>query len=202
VLALGHSNARPRGFTSLCQRIGRAIADSSEILLSQAVAREELAQERDQLVRATGTDPLTGLANRRAWDAEVARAASSPNGLPGYVISCDLDQLKQANDRYGHATGDALIRAVANILQASVRSTDLVARIGGDEFGVLLRGANARTAARIQSRIKSAERELCVTEHCLSPSVSLGRALIVNGDVEAALRAADTNMYSDKRSRL
>jgi diguanylate cyclase (GGDEF)-like protein len=202
VLALGHSNARPRGFTSLCQRIGRAIADSSEILLSQAVAREQLAQERDQLVRATGTDPLTGLANRRAWDAEVARAASSPNGLPGYVISCDLDQLKQANDRYGHATGDALIRAVANILQASVRSTDLVARIGGDEFGVLLRGANARTAARIQSRIKSAERELCVTEHCLSPSVSLGRAPIVNGDVEAALRAADTNMYSDKRSRL
>ena len=201
VLALGHVMAKPRGFTSLCQRIGRAIAESSDLLLSQAVARERLATERDLLVRANGTDPMTGLANRRAWDEEAARIAAAPSGGCGFVISCDLDGLKEANDKYGHAVGDALIRAAANLLQTSVRSTDLVARIGGDEFGVMLRGADARTAARIRSRIKRAERQWRVTEHALKPRLSVGIAEIVGRDVDAALRAADARMYTNKRSR-
>ncbi len=201
VLVLGHSSARPRGFTSLCQRIGRAIAESSEILLAQAVAREELATERDLLARVSGTDALTGLANRRAWEEEVARAATAPGGLVGYVISCDMDHLKKANDRYGHAAGDALIRGAAHMLQSSVRATDLVARVGGDEFGVLLRGANAGTAARVRARIKRAERNWRVTEHGLTPRLSIGFAQIEGGDAEAALRAADADMYKDKRAR-
>jgi diguanylate cyclase (GGDEF)-like protein len=202
VLALGHSNARPRGFTSLCQRIGRQIADSSEILLSQAVAREELSRERDMLVAASGTDSLTGLANRRAWDEEVARATAADAGLSGFVITCDLDHLKKTNDRYGHAVGDALIRGAATMLKSSVRSSDFVARIGGDEFGVLLVNASARTAARIRARIKRLERHWRIPEHNLTPRVSVGVASIIDGDVVAALESADLNMYSDKRARL
>jgi len=119
----------------------------------------------------------------------------------GYVISCDMDHLKEANDRYGHAAGDALIRGAAHMLQASVRSTDLVARIGGDEFGVLLRGANAQTAARVRARIKRAEHHWRVTEHDLTPRLSIGIAPIENGDVETAMRSADADMYKDKRAR-
>jgi diguanylate cyclase (GGDEF)-like protein len=207
VLALGHAATKPRGFTSLCQRIGRAVAESAELLLSQAVAREQLANERDLLARVSGTDPLTGLANRRAWDQEAARVAaasadSNGDGLTcGFVVSADLDDLKGANDQYGHAVGDALIRGAASLLQSSVRSTDLVARIGGDEFGVLLLGANARTAARVRLRIRRAEGKWRVTEHGLAPRLSVGVAAIRDGEVDAALQAADAKMYADKRAR-
>src|SRR4029077_3364096 len=70
-LALGHAVGRPRGFTSLCQRIGRAIADAAELLISQAHARELLDAERDLQARLVRTDALTGGANRRAWDDAV-----------------------------------------------------------------------------------------------------------------------------------
>ena len=202
VLAVGHARSNARGFTSLCQRIGRAIADSAELLIAQAIARERLSTERDLLARASGTDPLTGVANRRAWDHEAALIASQADPVCGYVIACDLDNLKDANDRFGHAVGDALIRGAAHLLISSVRSTDLVARVGGDEFAVYLRGANARTAARVRQRIRRAERQWRVTEHGLTPRLSVGLAGINNGDVESALRMADARMYADKRRRV
>ena len=101
VLALGHGKDRPRGFTSLCQRIGRAVADASELLISQAKAREELSAERDLLARISGIDPLTGIANRRGWDERAKGLVAVASG-PSHVLSCDLDELKAANDRYGH----------------------------------------------------------------------------------------------------
>jgi diguanylate cyclase (GGDEF)-like protein len=199
VLALGHSRTRARGFTSLCQRIGRAIAESSELLIAQAVGREQLANERDVLARASGTDALTGVANRRVWDNEATLMATDGRG--GFVIACDLDGLKETNDRFGHSVGDSLIRGAANLLLSSVRSTDLVARVGGDEFAVLLRGANVSTAARIRQRIRRAERQWRVTEHGLTPRISIGIAPIVDCDIAAALHAADARMYADKRRR-
>jgi diguanylate cyclase (GGDEF)-like protein len=200
-IALGHSIDRPRGFTSLCQRIGRAVADAAELLITQASAREQLAAERDLLARISGTDPLTGIANRRAWDDATSRyAADEAKGL-AYVLSCDLDDLKATNDRFGHATGDALIRAAANLLTSSVRRDDMVARIGGDEFIVLLRDVDPRMARRIHARIRRAERVWRITEHNLTPRLSIGRAEVVGGDIEAAHRAADARMYANKRRR-
>ena len=193
--------ARARGFTSLCQRIGRAIAESAELLIAQAVAREQLASERDLLARVSGTDPLTGLANRRAWDHEAEAIASGDRAECGFVIVCDLDGLKETNDRYGHAAGDALIRGASNLLQSCVRGSDLVARVGGDEFAVLLRGASSSTAAGIRRRIRRAERQWRVTEFGLTPRLSLGVAEVVDGDLAAALETADARMYADKRRR-
>lgn len=201
VLALGHARTQARGFTSLCQRIGRAIAESAELLIAQAAAREQLASERDLLARVSGTDPLTGLANRRAWEEESAAIAAQRTGAAGYVIASDLDRLKIVNDRYGHAVGDAVLRGAANLLVSSVRSSDLVARVGGDEFAVLLRGANANTASRIKQRIRRAEGQWRVTEHALTPRLSVGIAEIVDRDVPKALAAADARMYIDKRRR-
>ncbi|HEX2222215.1 MAG TPA: GGDEF domain-containing protein [Candidatus Limnocylindria bacterium] len=200
-LALGHAAARPRGFTSLCQRIGRAMAEASELLITQAVARERLAAERDLLARVSGTDALTGVGNRRTWDEASLAVLASPDPVQAYVVSVDLDGLKQTNDRYGHAAGDALIRGAANLLKSSVRETDLVARVGGDEFLVLLRPADANTARRVARRIRRAEQAWRVTQHSLTPRVSLGLARVPGNDVEAAHRAADRRMYANKRRR-
>jgi diguanylate cyclase (GGDEF)-like protein len=199
-IALAHAAARPRGFTSLCQRIGRAVAEAAELLIAQAVAREQLAAERDLLIRMTGTDALTGIANRRAWDDEVRRLAEGELSS-GYLISCDLDGLKEANDRYGHPVGDALIRATASLLTSTVRDGDLVARIGGDEFVVLLRGADERAARRVYRRIRRAELGWRVTEHGLTPSLSIGLACMVGNDAEAARAEADARMFVNKRKR-
>src|SRR5262249_44476085 len=156
---LAHRLDAPRGFTSLCQRIGRTVADAAELLVTQAAAREQLSAERDVLARLSGTDPLTGLANRRAWEQYAAHARGG--GLAaGDVICGDLDGLKEVNDCGGHAAGDALVIAAAGLLRKSVRADDLVARIGGDEFAILLRGADARSSRRVLARIRRAEAAL------------------------------------------
>lgn len=200
-LSVGHAMTRPRGFTALCQRIGRAVAEAAELLIAQAMAREQMAAERDLLARMIGTDALTGIANRRAWDDAAAGLAKMPEPPTGYVLSCDLDGLKDANDRYGHATGDALIRAAANLLNACVRSGDLVARVGGDEYAILLQGADEGAARRVRTRIRRAERRWRVTEHGLAPRLSIGSAPILGGDVETARCQADERMYASKRRR-
>ncbi|HZC32122.1 MAG TPA: GGDEF domain-containing protein [Candidatus Bathyarchaeia archaeon] len=198
-LALGHTVERARGFTTLCQRIGRAIADAAELLISQAHAREQLGAERDLLARLVRTDALTGGANRRAWDDAVAAFRSEPGHGDAYVLSCDLDGLKAVNDRFGHMVGDALIRGASNLLASSVRGGDLVARVGGDEFVVLLAAVDAKGARRIIARIRRAQRAWRVTEHGLTPQLSIGLAKVDDGDLERARAAADRSMYASKR---
>ena len=122
VLSLAHAAVNPRGFTSLCQRIGRAIAEAAELLISQAAAREQWSRRRDRLATVSRLDALTAVANRRAWDEEVQRLAASRD-LHGFVITCDLDELKLINDRHGHAAGDELLRGTAAVLLASVKDT-------------------------------------------------------------------------------
>jgi diguanylate cyclase (GGDEF)-like protein len=200
-LALGHATLRARGFTSLCQRIGRAIADAAELLISQAQTRERLAAERDELARATETDELTGVGNLRRWESAAAAVRRLKPSEPAYVISCDIDQLKLANDSYGHAAGDALIRGAANLLTSCVRADDVVARVGGDEFLVLLHNADASSARRVAARIRRAERVWRVTEHRLTPCMSLGLAPVPDGDVREARRWADARLYENKRRR-
>jgi diguanylate cyclase (GGDEF)-like protein len=202
-IALGHSVERPRGFTSLCQRIGRAVAEAAELLITQASAREQLSAERDLLARMSGTDPLTGIANLRGWHDAMREAARDTGAADTatFVLSCDLDGLKLVNDRFGHAAGDAVIRGAANLLASTVRREDMTARIGGDEFIVLLRDIDERTARSIQARIRRAERAWRVTEYGLTPRISIGRARVEGGDVEAAQRLADARMYANKRRR-
>jgi diguanylate cyclase (GGDEF)-like protein len=204
-IALGHSIERPRGFTSLCQRIGRAVAEAAELLITQASAREQLAAERDLLARLSGTDALTGVANLRGWrdvvlDAPGLSRHSNGAGRGTFLLSCDLDGLKEVNDRFGHAAGDAVIRGAANLLASTVRQGDVVARIGGDEFIVLLLDVDESTVRSIHARIRRAERAWRVTEFGLTPRLSIGRAT-VDDDLETAQQLADARMYANKRRR-
>ena len=103
------------------------------------------AAERSALVLAQ-TDHLTGLVNRRGWDLAIEQARE---GLESYgdhmsVVIMDLDHLKEINDNDGHEAGDEVLQAVGRVLSSLVRRDDVVARIGGDEFGVLLGTARRR----------------------------------------------------------
>jgi diguanylate cyclase (GGDEF)-like protein len=184
--------------------VGRALADAAEVLLQQAIAREELAAERDRFAREARTDPLTGLANRIAWDEAIAteRTRRSRYRRPLVVMTADVDSLKAINDAHGHAAGDELLLAAAGVLRGTLRSADLVARIGGDEFGILLSETDPMVVGLLVERIA----EGCATWRGSRPDVHLSLSIgwaapEPFGDLREALREADERMYAAKRSR-
>lgn len=117
----------------------------------------DTAQRREaELRRLAETDPLTGVLNRRAFDdaAASACALSRAQGAPFGVIALDLDGFKPLNDRYGHAAGDAALRAMADAARRDLRAGDLIGRLGGDEFAIALPGADTDLAQRIAERLR------------------------------------------------
>jgi diguanylate cyclase (GGDEF)-like protein len=201
VLVVAHAVTRPRGFTNLCQRIGHALADAAEPLLLQALSREALAEERDRFALQARTDPLTGLGNRAGWDHlltnEENRRARYPE--PVSVVSADLNGLKVINDRDGHEAGDRAIVAAANLLRTTARSVDHVARVGGDEFLVLLPETDADGAATFVNRLRQAALTTMCDGVCLS--ISLGAATCEPGEaLRDTVRRADAAMYASKRA--
>jgi diguanylate cyclase (GGDEF)-like protein len=173
------------------------------VLLSQAAAREELSAERDRFAIEARTDELTGLANRIAWVEALARERKrrSRYRRPVVLMSVDVDRLKEVNDRFGHEVGDELLNGAASVLVRSLRDSDLVARIGGDEFGVLMPETSAEAMEQILERIQAA----CAAWRGSVPEVRLSLSIgwatpEPFGDLQGALRTADGRMYQSKRS--
>jgi len=147
------------------------------------------------------TDPLTGLHNRRAMDAALAAGAGA--AAPFGLIHVDLDRFKQVNDTLGHAAGDAVLAAVARRLQAEVRTQDIAARIGGDEFLVLLPGlVDLSVLGAIATRlIARLEEPVVVDGHACHISASIGYAVSSGypaGAVERMLSDVDAALYRAK----
>lgn len=204
-LIVGHTDRRPRGFTMLCQRVGRALADAAEPALLQAIAHEELAAQRDRFALEARTDPLTGLGNRITWEDMLAieQARWERNPRPFVLLSIDVDDLKATNDAFGHAVGDEHLIAAAEIMRASLRAGDIVVRLGGDEFAALLPDGNAMTAGVVRRRIQQA----CATWRGSQPeailSMSMGWAEPEPGEtLHEAFHRADASMYKAKRAAL
>ncbi|HWU04664.1 MAG TPA: diguanylate cyclase [Novosphingobium sp.] len=179
-----------------------------------AIFREitERRQLMETLAHQAMTDPLTALANRRAFDEALAACLdSAPAGeaqgepaRPGCLAIFDLDHFKQVNDVHGHATGDRVLVRFAAVLRASVRGGDVVARLGGEEFAVLLAGASVEQARLVCDRIRlrlAASEELALSGAPVHVTVSAGITVLAPGDtLEAVKAAADAALYRAKNS--
>jgi diguanylate cyclase (GGDEF)-like protein len=147
-------------------------------------------------------DPLLDIRNRRGFDRELARSISYVKryGTQAALVFIDLDGFKAVNDRYGHAAGDALLKAVARQLAAHVRASDLVARLGGDEFAVLLWNVSESQAAAKARELENAI--AAAGDASLSVGASAGVVALTGDANPAALsEAADKAMYARKRQR-
>lgn len=165
-----------------------------------------LRQQRDELRQLADTDALTGLPNRRAGLRRLAQYLEHAvqDEQPLAIGFLDIDLFKDINDQFGHAVGDQVLVAVARQLRDSVRNRDDVIRMGGEEFLVLLPGANRASAfARLESvrqQVQAVTRVLAIPG--LEVSGSIGLAVLRGGgdDLAALLRRADHAMYCAKRA--
>src|ERR1044071_3962301 len=158
---------------------------------------EEAAQSAAQ------SDPLTGLANRRAFhdSLRMALARSRRSGNDLAVLFLDLDRFKQVNDKFGHAAGDRLLKHVALRLRSCVRQSDTVARVGGDEFVVLLEDLRDRehAVAVVEKIIEEMHRPLNLEGFDLEVTTSIGLAYAHAGaDGDSLLKRADKALYEAK----
>ncbi|HEX5078999.1 MAG TPA: GGDEF domain-containing protein, partial [Geminicoccaceae bacterium] len=174
-----------------------------------AALRQELGGTQSRLAeleRLANEDALAPISNRRAFLRDLTRAIGYVEryGAACTLLYFDLDGLKAINDTFGHAAGDAALIHVAEVLLAQTRSSDVVGRLGGDEFGVLLTRADEMTAHGKASRLADAVAftRLRWKGKTIPISVAFGAHRLVAGeDPQLALAAADRAMYSQKRDR-
>ncbi|MBU1661049.1 MAG: diguanylate cyclase [Chloroflexi bacterium] len=174
--------------------------DLSKVIISMIDITHQKQAEK-KLVYLSTHDALTGLYNRAFFDEEMARLERGRK-FPISIVMADLDDLKVTNDREGHATGDELLRQTAKALLASFRAEDVIARIGGDEFAVLLPDIDTAAAKKAIQRIKDNIQIQNATRPGSPLSLSLGASTAEEGGSLAdALKQADTNMYRDKQRK-
>jgi diguanylate cyclase (GGDEF)-like protein len=181
---------------------------AAAILVALGVAdrlREQRAALSDAERRAQ-TDPLTGVLNRRSLierlDAACLRART--RGLPIALLFIDLDHFKEINDSYGHAAGDACLSAIIGPIQAELRQSDVIGRYGGEEFVVILNGADAAAARPIAERICRRVAEVRVEGFGapinLTCSIGVAASDTLGVWGQHLIAHADTAQYAAKRS--
>ena len=218
----GHA---PRDAVTSTDTAGRTPRDSASIMgipadelspnVQQAVMtlmaevdrlKRDLENSRErmrELEDMADQDPLVPVLNRRAFMRELERAMSYAKRYGGIasVIYLDLDGFKQINDVHGHAAGDAVLRAVVELLLANTRQSDVIGRIGGDEFAVILMQTPIDLAMEKAKSLLRLVRELKVAfeDRIVQPSATAGLSSIDDGeDATEVLAQADLAMYANK----
>jgi diguanylate cyclase (GGDEF)-like protein len=197
---LGSAELYPPGFNWSLYSVGSSVGSVGLILLlAQRIAIIDAARSR--ALELSRHDPLTGLANRRAFDAflstNLALAARHHHALS--LLMLDVDRFKSYNDEYGHAAGDEVLKRVAELLLAHSRDTDLVARTGGEEFAIVLPETDTAGATAFGERIRAAVEGSREFMHPVT--VSIGIASASDRLTPAALsKECDAELYRAKRA--
>ncbi|MAT44117.1 MAG: hypothetical protein CL609_17420 [Anaerolineaceae bacterium] len=166
------------------------------LFISRDVTSQRQAEEKLKFLGLH--DALTGVKNRNAFDLAL-QEMGNPQYFPITMMMGDVDNLKEQNDRFGHAAGDRLLQQIAQVLQASLRESDLVARIGGDEFVMLLPNTNGAKAAEIKDRILENLSSILKKEKITNSGLSLGVVTITDpNQLDSVMPLVDKRMYEEK----
>lgn len=198
------------GTSQVLKGLGLSSRDVSEqglAALQRLTAQLAEAQAKLEAAEALADrDTLAPVFNRRAFLRELHRTMSEVERYktPAAVIYIDLDGFKSVNDAYGHSAGDAVLRHVGLLLTDSVRESDVVGRLGGDEFGIILNRATAAEAATkaqsLSDKINSSAILYAGVPHRIRASVGVHPIAMVE-DPETAIARADEAMYAEKHAR-
>jgi diguanylate cyclase (GGDEF)-like protein len=188
---------------------GPAVAPAAQLLAEiERLQRDLNRAERKiaELEARADIDPLLDILNRRGFERELARSLAYVKryGTGAALMFIDLDGFKAVNDQYGHAAGDALLKAVAVELSAHVRASDVVARLGGDEFGVLMWNVDEAQAVAKATELEDiiARVRADYGPALLSVGASAGAvALLADATAAMIIDAADRTMYARKKGR-
>ena len=203
-----------QGATLWCETHTRGIVGEDGSVLGVVSVIRDISGHKTveaELARAATTDPLTGLVNRRAFDEALERRLEEvrTGRGQGCCAILDLDFFKRVNDQYGHAAGDQVLRIFAKVASRALRDTDLIARLGGEEFGLILWGADLSEAHAICDRLRQEVADLLVETSdgaAIHVTVSGGVAKIDPSQTRSTiLREADDALYRAKgagRNRL
>jgi diguanylate cyclase (GGDEF)-like protein/PAS domain S-box-containing protein len=184
----------PEGSVTHVVGTGIDVTETREWAAERAAAEERLRHIADH-------DALTGLYNRRRFEQELDRhiVHGRRYGVDGALLVIDLDHFKEVNDGHGHSAGDRVLAAVARVLRARLRESDILARFGGDEFAVLMPHGGAAEAAELANLVVNAvRREVSTPAGPLDASVGYALFEDATASSDEVLSRADDAMYADK----
>lgn len=210
IASVAHTVRRKRAFgmrvpPSAIAEINTFSTDFNALLAELQGWHVNLTQENDQLNHRATHDSLTGLGNRALFESRLGEMISETirTGAAFGLLYLDADHFKQVNDTYGHLAGDALLKAIAGLLQSSIRQQDQAFRLGGDEFAIILNPAVDQI--RLDSVVRRIEQAVATpvalpSGDDIHPSLSVGAAIYPDDGVspEDLLRFADDAMYKQK----
>ncbi len=163
----------------------------------------ENKQKEQELLTLATTDALTGLHNRRSFlDILQHQIKLSQLNLPGVLLTLDIDHFKHVNDTYGHPVGDLVLQNVAQVIRDTLRQSDISARIGGEEFSVLIPKATLQHALQLAERIREriAATPTVTEANTIYVTISIGAALLYGHDEKSVQEHADQALYQAKKS--
>lgn len=211
-MAEGASSTEKPKFKELRQRVKTKIIDKKSriqkrggdpnkipgrFLIEEASNEVRQEEERARLAKLATTDSLTGLLNRRGYEErqEAERARAIRNNYPLVVASLDLNDLKTTNDTAGYAKGDEYLKKAAEIIREGTRLEDVAARIGGDEYRILLTNTDLDEANVWLERLRKKFDEKGV-------NISVGLSAVdLTADIQRSIEIADARMHQDKATR-
>ncbi len=185
--------------------IGSAMAQRAQLERDLTDAKERADHYATEMASLVNVDDLTGLATRRCFLEQLDQMAATARrvGHPLTLAMIDIDHFKPINDQYGHAVGDAVLMAIGAACRSAVRSADVIGRLGGEEFAMLMPLTDQETAFRIVDRLREAVAAIAIPTsdgRTVSVTISVGMAMFVDQQIDRLLLDADRALYSAKET--